>query len=158
MEIDFKQVALQILNFGILFFLLKKFLYQPILKVLSDREDKINKGLATAEKNLKAEEEIINKSKAELAKARHQASKITKDATSEAKEKASNIIAEAKKDAKKATTRLEQKMQEQLNEKEKALQSRIGALVIETTKNILAEALSVKDVERITKTTVKSLR
>ncbi len=40
----------QIINFLILAFIFKKFLYQPILKLLKEREEKISKGLADAQK------------------------------------------------------------------------------------------------------------
>ena len=39
----------QIINFLILAFVFKKFLYKPVLKILSERSRKIAKGLADAE-------------------------------------------------------------------------------------------------------------
>ena len=53
MEIDIKQVLLQLLNFGILVFIFGKFMFQPILKILDARSKKIQDGQLAAEKSLK---------------------------------------------------------------------------------------------------------
>ena len=42
--INGKLFMAQLINFAILFFILRKFAYQPILKVLDERKDKIDKG------------------------------------------------------------------------------------------------------------------
>lgn len=47
--IDVKLITIQIINFVILAGLLSYFLYKPLLKVLSDREEKIKQGIADAE-------------------------------------------------------------------------------------------------------------
>lgn len=74
----------QIVNFLILAFVFKKFLYKPILKVLEDRRKTISKGLADSEKAAEA-----------LAKAEEERSNILREATKESQ----NIIAETKKNA-----------------------------------------------------------
>lgn len=75
-------LAAQVVNFAILLFILKRFLYKPILKVLEERKNKIETSLKNAEeienrllrtndevekilaKALKQAEEIIDESKA----------------------------------------------------------------------------------------------
>lgn len=74
----------QIVNFVIILFLLKKFFYKPILKVLDDRKKRIEQSL----KNADAIEE-------KLGKTEEQSSKIIQDAQLQAQ----NLIAEAKKEA-----------------------------------------------------------
>ncbi|MFI5136131.1 MAG: F0F1 ATP synthase subunit B, partial [Chitinophagales bacterium] len=68
------------ITFLIVLFLLKKFAWKPILKMLKDREDSIDEALKSAErakeemKNLQADNEKI------LAEARHERDMMLKDA------------------------------------------------------------------------------
>ena len=73
--IDLKLIIAQTVNFLIVMFLLWKFAYTPILKMLSERQEKVEKGIKDAEASAKA-----------LAKAKDEAEKITGDAYAEANE------------------------------------------------------------------------
>ena len=62
--IDWKLFLAQIVNFSVILFVLRKFAYQPILKMLRDRRENIEKGIemsARAEKNLKESDETRNR-------------------------------------------------------------------------------------------------
>lgn len=48
--IDWKMMLAQLINFAVVFFVLKKFAYKPILNLLDARKKKIEDGLAFAEK------------------------------------------------------------------------------------------------------------
>jgi F-type H+-transporting ATPase subunit b len=74
----------QVINFLILAFVFKKFLYKPVLKVLADRSRKIAKGLEDAES-----------ARAALEKANEERDVLIKNATLEAEK----IIDETKKSA-----------------------------------------------------------
>ena len=62
--IDWKLFLAQIVNFGVILFVLRKFAYQPILKMLRDRREMIEGGLEmrkAAEKTLKESDEMHNR-------------------------------------------------------------------------------------------------
>ena len=62
--IDWKLFLAQIVNFSVILFVLRKFAYQPILKMLRDRRDTIVQGIEMAkdaEKNLKESDEMRNR-------------------------------------------------------------------------------------------------
>ena len=62
--IDWKLFLAQIVNFSVILFVLRKFAYQPILKMLTQRRETIEGGLemrAQAEKNLKESDEMRNR-------------------------------------------------------------------------------------------------
>lgn len=67
MKIDWFTVIAQVINFVILIWLLKRFLYKPILNAIDEREEKINSQLSDAEnKKLEAKserDEYIEKNK-----------------------------------------------------------------------------------------------
>ena len=98
----------QIVNFLILAVIFKKFLYKPILKVLSERKHAIEKGLKDAEIAAKDRESAQAQKEVNITKAGREAEKILEDTKkaadlmrekilSETKNESDKIIAEAKK-------------------------------------------------------------
>ena len=94
-------------SFAILYFILAKFAWKPILGAVNERETSIKDALSAAEKakeemvNLKADnEKILNEAKLQreslLKEAREIKSKIIADAESEATEKANKLVEAAK--------------------------------------------------------------
>ena len=95
------------ISFAILYFILAKFAWKPILGAVTEREKSIKDALSAADKakeemaNLKADnEKILNEAKLQreslLKEAREIKSKIIADAESEATEKANKLIESAK--------------------------------------------------------------
>ena len=93
-------------SFAILYFLLKKFAWNPILGSVNDREDSIREALLAAEnakkemENLKSDnEKILKEAKVErenmLKDAREIKTKLISDAENQAKEQASKMIESA---------------------------------------------------------------
>lgn len=158
MEINFYQVLFQAINFGIILAVLTKFLYNPIRKVLEEREDKINAGLKAAEKKLKAESEIEKLKKNELAKARRESARIMKEAEVEAKKQAEVVLKEARDKAKKEAERIVESAEVSIKAKEKEQEKALKTLVVETTAKLLGDSLTQKDVERVTKKMASSLK
>ncbi|QQS61359.1 MAG: F0F1 ATP synthase subunit B [Candidatus Moraniibacteriota bacterium] len=85
--IDWRLFLAQLINFLIFFYVLRRFVFTPILKYLEERRKKIERGLEHAKKS----EELHKKVKIE-------AEKIVLDAKREAKE----ILSEAHKEAKRS--------------------------------------------------------
>lgn len=93
--IDWRLIVIQIVNFGILVGILWYFLYTPVLKILSERESKIRKGIEDAEH---AEEALAaaDTKKVEIIQGAHvEAGHILSRATAHADEKKASLIAEA---------------------------------------------------------------
>ena len=95
------------ISFAILYFILAKFAWKPILGAVTEREKSIKDALSAAKKakeemaNLKADnEKILNEAKLQreslLKEAREIKSKIIADAESEATEKAKKLVESAK--------------------------------------------------------------
>jgi F-type H+-transporting ATPase subunit b len=93
-------------SFAILYFLLKKFAWKPILGSVNDREDSIREALLAAQnakkemENLKSDnEKILKEAKVErenmLKDAREIKTKLISDAENQAKEQASKMIESA---------------------------------------------------------------
>ncbi len=97
--IDPRLIIAQIVNFGIILFLLTKILYKPVLTFLEKRKKEIADGVAMAE-NMKVEEKkVLEKQEKILAEARKQAKAMIDDAKKTAKEEAGVMMEKAQKQA-----------------------------------------------------------
>lgn len=150
-------LAAQVVNFLVLLFLLKRFLYKPILKVLDDRKNRIQqslKDIAEIERKLQqtteAQEQI-------LAKAAKDAQEIIGLATKSAEQ----IIQEAHQKAANDTEILvENTRQSLLAEKDKLSQevrSEAANLIALGFEKITGKVLTKKDQEDLVKTSIKDI-
>ena len=133
-----------LLAFLIVFFILKKFAWKPILNSMNQREKGIADSLATAE-NIKAEMALMkSENEALLVKAREERAQMLK----EAKETKDRIINEAKEQAKVETNKIIADAQSVINQQKMAaltdLKNQVGNLVVEVSEKVLRRELSNK--------------
>jgi F-type H+-transporting ATPase subunit b len=83
----------QLISFTVLLFLLTKFLYKPVLKLLDERAEKIKKGLSDAELASKGAEEAAQRIEDEISQARLEGKKLIEEA-----QKASTKLRDAEKE------------------------------------------------------------
>lgn len=93
--------AAQIINFLILFFIFKKFLYKPILGVLKNRAHAITKGLEDAENAKKALEDAEVQKDKIIAKAALEAERIIKETRANAQGIREEILNKSREEAEK---------------------------------------------------------
>ena len=135
-------VIWMMITFLILLFLLRKFAWKPILKMIKDREDSIDSALKSAEKakeemrNLQSDNEKI------LAQARSERDQMMK----EARDMKDNIVGEAKGKAKEEADKILSAAREAIqNEKMSAiteLKNQVAMLSVEIAEKILKRELS----------------
>lgn len=85
--------------FGVIWFLMAKFVWPTVLKSLSDREDKIRGDLEAAEQSRIAAAEEARKSAAYIDDAKREAEEIVSNAKREAAEERARILEKAQSDA-----------------------------------------------------------
>lgn len=133
-----------LLAFLIVFFILKKFAWKPIIKGLNDRETSIADAIATAEKVKLEMAQLKNDNEALLATAREERGAMLK----EAKEIKDKIINDAKEEAKAQAAKIITDAQASINQQKMAaivdLKNQVGKLVVEVSEKILRKELSNK--------------
>ncbi|MDD9879839.1 MAG: F0F1 ATP synthase subunit B [Candidatus Marinimicrobia bacterium] len=107
-----------ITTFMVLFFVLAKFAWKPLLKMLQDREDMIRTSLDDAEKAKVELERLNEESEAIMAKARSEAQTILADGKAAAEKVKEDTVAKAKEQANKIREDAEKQI---LVEKDKAI-------------------------------------
>ena len=130
-----------LLAFIVVFLILKKFAWKPILKSLKDRESSISDSLATAER-VKAEmAQLQSENEALLAKAREERGLLLK----EARETRDKMVNDAKEQAKIEGNRMIAEAQQAIQQQKMAaitdVKNQIGMLVIEVAEKVLRREL-----------------
>jgi len=130
--------------FLLLYLILKKTAWKPILKSLDEREKGIADSLATAEKVKTEMAQLKSENEALLAKAREERAQLLK----EARETKDKIINEAKDQAKQEAGKIIADAQAAIETQKMAalteVKNQVGTLVVEVAEKILRRELSNK--------------
>ncbi|MCG7856093.1 F0F1 ATP synthase subunit B [Flavihumibacter sp.] len=130
--------------FLIVFFILKKFAWKPILTALSEREKNIADSIATAERVKVEMAQMKSENEALMQQAREERSQMMR----EAKEIRDRMINEAKDQAKleagKILTDAQASIEQQKNAALTDMKNSIGNMVIEVTEKVIRRELASK--------------
>jgi F-type H+-transporting ATPase subunit b len=157
MKINWFTVIAQIINFLILVWLLRRFLYKPILKAVDERENKI----ASQLKDAKADKADAKKEKDEFEEKNEDFDKKKKElmdkAITETKEERQKLLEEARDDAKKLSTKLEEASKVELENLNHEIAQKIQQEVFAIARKTLADLASVSLEDQSVSTFIKQL-
>ena len=156
--IDWKLLLFQIVNFLLLFFILRKVLYKPILSFLESRRKKIEEGLAKSEKFEEEWQKMKDIQRESLAKTEKEAAMVMEKARffAEKKEKELLVLAQQKSDK-----IVEEARRDILREKDKILtevKKEAADFIVFATEKILKRTINDKDEKEIIKETLGALK
>jgi len=155
--VDWPHLLAQVVSFCIVCFILYRFAYRPVLKILEVRRQQIAQGLANTEQ-IKAElarteakrQEVMAEANAQATKlieeARAAASRLQEQETQKAIAVADQIVARAREAADQDYARM-------LAE----LKREVGRLVVQTTAMVVGKILTPEDQRRLVEETAKEL-
>jgi F-type H+-transporting ATPase subunit b len=148
--VDPKAFLIQLITFGLVFWVLKRYAFEPILKTLHERREIIENGVKLGEQMQKEKADFESKLEKLLTDARAQADGIissaqdagrvtVREAEDKAKQKAAGILAEGERRIEQETARVR-----------KQLEKELATLVAEATEAVIDEKLdSAKDAQLI---------
>ena len=136
-----------LLAFLIVFFVLRKFAWGPILSSLDQREKNIAGSLETAERVKREMAQLKSENEDLMAKAREERSAMLK----EARDIKDRMVAEAKEQAKVEANKIIIDAQHQINAQKMAaitdVKNQMGKLVVEVTEKVLRKQLAGKEAQ-----------
>jgi len=156
-HLDIKLITAQLINFGIVLFVLYKFAYKPLLKKMNERSEIIERGLADAKKSqeqMKKTEEIREK---RLLETKKEARRILEEAQATAEKNREESVLQTKNESKKVID--EAKIQIQA-EKEKMLNEsrrQIGEVTAVALEKILKDKLTNEKDEKLIETAIEEI-
>ncbi|HEY8387495.1 MAG TPA: F0F1 ATP synthase subunit B [Parasegetibacter sp.] len=136
-----------LLAFLIVFFILKKFAWKPIINSLNERERTIASSIETAERVRAEMAQLKSENEELMIKAREERAQILK----EAKEMKEKIVSDAREQAKAEAAKIIADAQAAIHSQKMAaltdVKNQVGKLVIEISEKVLRKELADKNVQ-----------
>ena len=158
MLVDWFTVIAQVVNFVILVWLLKRFLYQPILRAIDAREQRIASALADADaKNAEAQKERDEFQHKNEAFDQQRAALLSK-ATDEAKAERQRLLDEARQAADALSTKRQETLRNEAHNLNQAISRRTQQEVFAIARKALADLATTGLEERMGEVFMRRLR
>lgn len=153
--INWKLFLAQLVNFGIVLFVLWRWVFTPISKKLMERSEKIAVALKDAEDIEKEKAEFEEWKEQQKADARKEAYQILTDAKKEAESVKSSILAQTQKEQARIAEMAKKEIHAEAENSTKAIKTEIAGLVVTATEKILKEKLDPAKDKEIIKGAIK---
>jgi len=158
MLIDWFTVAAQVVNFLILVWLMKRFLYKPILRAIDEREKRIATELANADKKKAEAQKESDDFKHKNEEFDKQRAALLSKATDEAKAERQRLLDQARKDAAALSSKLQEALRDQEHTLHQAISRRTQQEVFAITRKTLTDLATVSLEERLGEVFTRRLR
>src|SRR3989344_921656 len=148
----------QVVNFVILLYILKRFLYKPILKVLEERKKKIETSVKQSEEMQKRFDEITKKQTEILDKAKAESEQIIEGAKNEAKILADQIQLNATNAGNETIKRTQQTLEIEKQKMINEAKREIVDVVTSITEKVVQKNLTKGDKERLVRQALTEIK
>ncbi|MDA8353763.1 MAG: F0F1 ATP synthase subunit B [Firmicutes bacterium] len=135
----------QVVAVLILMLLLKRYALGPIMNVMNERQEYIEKQISSAEESRKEAEKMVSEQKEALARSRQEAKELLERARAQKEREAEEIIRDARE---RADRMISEARSEIASEKEKAikeLRDQVGVLSVSLASKVMEKELDPKD-------------
>lgn len=136
-------------NLLILFLIMKKLLFKPVVAMLKQREDEVNSMYEKAEEAQKNAEALEKEYTESLAGAKEEAARIMKDATREATLKGEKIVSEAQEKAAAAISKAEKEIELEKQAAVKEIRNDIASIAVGVAEKVIEKDINEKDHEKL---------
>lgn len=136
------EIILVLVIFGILFFLVRKFIVPQFERTFAARRDAIEGGIARAEQAQAEAAAALANYQAQLADARGEAGQIREQARAEAQRIVEDLRAQAQAESNRIIARGEEQLASQRAQVVRELRGEIGTLAVELAEKIVDQTLS----------------
>lgn len=148
----------QLINFLIVLYLLKRFLYKPVLDTLKKRERQILEGLKQAEEGKALLDKALIREKEILKKAREEAKKTINETKDQALRVRRDIEEGTKLEAEKIIREAREQIERETKEVEKRLVSQVSHLSVDFLRKSLSSMFSEKEQKEVLDRAVKTIK
>lgn len=147
--INLKIFLAQLLNFGIVLLVLWKWAYKPIVKLLEERQEKIEHSVKQADAIEKRVHELESEQKEVIATAKSEAAKILDEARVWADDRKKELLAKAKEQVKGVVAQGKTQLEVQKVQMIQEAREEIAAIAVEAARKILAECVDEKKATKL---------
>ncbi len=147
-----------LITFAIAVFVLVKFAFGPIQKLLEDRRQQVQDSLDTAEQTRAEALRLLEDYKATLAKVRGEADEIVARARRTGEHSKAEILAEAHAQAERLVAKAQDQIERDTRAALRDLKSQVAELTVRATEKVTSRGLTTEDHERLIDEALAELR
>jgi F-type H+-transporting ATPase subunit b len=136
------EIILVLIVFGILFFLVRKFVVPSFEKAFAERREAIEGGIERAEQAQAEAARMLEQYNAQLAEARAEAAQIREGARAEAQRIVEELRAQAQEESARIVARGAEQLAAQRSQVVRELRGEIGTLAVELSEKIIGQRLA----------------
>ncbi len=147
-SIDPWTIIVSACNLLIIYFIIKKFFYVPVMNIIKEREEQIKEQYSLADKAKKEADESKNAYSSRMKHANEEADEIIKKAHEDAKRISGEIISEADKKAEAIKEKAELDIRREKAKAEAELKKEIADISVDIAGKVVGREVDKKDHER----------
>ena len=141
-SVNFWQIVISLVNLLIIYLILKKFLFKPVQKVMTERRSQVDRMYSDANESRSAANEMKQEYEHRLATARQEADTMIRTAAQTAQQKGDQIVADAKAQASYAKQKAEVEIELQKQQMLKDVQGEISDLAVSIASKVVEKEVS----------------
>jgi F-type H+-transporting ATPase subunit b len=130
-----------LIAFGILYFLLSKYAFGPLMSIMEKRRVHIQDQLAGAEESKKQAEQLLEEQKAAIQQARKEAYEIIEQSKLTSSKQAEDIVSAAKAEAERLKAEAQKDIENEKNKAIAELKTQVGQWSVAIAKEILGKEI-----------------
>lgn len=147
--IDWKIFLAQLINFVIVFWLLNKYAFKPLLRVLEERREKVEKSVKDAQSIIEEKERLKQEVDKKLAQASQKAQEIVSASSKAAKEEQVRMRGEADANVAKMMTETKAQIADMKQSMKAEIVKELGMLIVKTTEKVIQEDVPTQTKNKI---------
>lgn len=149
MDIVWSNFFIQLIAFGILYLLLKRYAFGPLFSIMEQRKQLVKDQLESAEASRKQAEQQLEEQKKALQQARKDAYDIIEQAKSTSSKQAEDIIDTAKSEANRLKEDAVKDIESEKNKAIAALRSQVSGMSVMIASKIIEKQIDEKSQEQL---------
>lgn len=158
MQINLFEIVAQIINFFILLFILQKLLYKPVINVMEERQERIQKSQIEADEKMGKARGLIDDYDKKIADIEQEKREILDDARKTAQAKKESLLKDYRKEAENKRTAYLKEIEDEKESFIKNLRKKLGESSVKIASGILATISSKELEEEVFVTFVEKLQ
>ncbi len=143
-DIDIRLLIFQVINFGVLFLLLRHFLFDPVSEFMQNRSQGIEEKIAEAEKREKEAVKLKEEYEQRLREAKEQAQEIVESSKQRGKERKEEIISDARAEADRRIKQAEEEIARAKQQAVKDFKDEMTAISTQMARQLLEKSINRK--------------
>jgi len=138
-----------IINFLVLLYILQRYLYKPVLKMLDERKAAVDSSLKHAEEVRIEVDRLREESRAEILKARKEAQEIITNAVQMGEQTKAEIMAKAQEEAEKERNRAITDIRTEKDRALAAIRDEAAVLAVLAARKVLGRTMTAEDHQKL---------